>query len=249
MSAGTSFIFYCAGEGTPTVVLEAPATAMSAGMGVGAGGRCENDARRAATIAPDSAGANRAMRRFHAQNAPTELNALLVKAGGACAVRPCRGGARRHRCATLYASRYPDDTGRARHLINPPGAFDRRAGVDAVGRVRRGITVARAGRRPSRVAHPVVQRTGHSRAPAAGALRAFLNRPDHLDACSRRARAMGRHRRARARSCTAPERAADHAGWSRRTAIASRSWPDRRNADDVTRRYRCARRGKRQRRS
>jgi pimeloyl-ACP methyl ester carboxylesterase len=106
-----------------------------------------------------------------------ELNALLAKAGerGPFVLAGAEIDAA---LATLYAARYADDTA-ALILINPPGAFDRRnASKPSAGFVALSPWLARAGvLRTTRVLSAGARELPQ---PAAGVIRAFLNRPDHL---------------------------------------------------------------------
>ena len=150
------------------------------GVGVGADRGRRQRRASAATTAPAWAGARRAMRRFRRR--------LPVTAASAAAEADERGpfiivGAELGAAlARLYASRYPDDTV-ALVLVNVPGAT---IAVRPETPSRRFLTVA-----------PWLARTGVLRAtrvwsssvrglpaPAAGELRAFLNRPDHLTRAS-----------------------------------------------------------------
>ena len=166
----------CVGEGTPTVVLEAPATTMSA-----AWAWVQADVARTTRVCSyDRAGlgwSESGDAPFSAQNAPIELNALLMKAGERApfVIAGAEFGAP---LATLYASHYPDDIA-ALILINPPGAFDRHpASTPSAGFVELSPWLARVGiLRATRILSSGARALP---APAAGALRAFLNRPDHL---------------------------------------------------------------------
>ena len=167
---------YCVGRGSPTVVLEAPATAMSA-----AWAWVQADvARMTRVCAYDRAGlgwSEAGDAPFAPQAVAPELNALLTRAEerGPLVIAGAELGAA---LATLYAARYPDDTA-ALILVNPPGAFDRRnvsapsAGFVALSPWLARTGVLRATRALSASARELPQ-------PAAGIVRAFLNRPDHL---------------------------------------------------------------------
>ena len=173
---GHQLHLYCVGQGAPTVVLEAPATTMS---WVWAWVQPEL-AKTTRVCSYDRAGlgwSEAGDAPFAPQEVAPELNALLLKAGerGPFVIAGTEFGAA---LATLYAARYPDDVA-ALVLVNPPGAF---GGQDASKPSARFIAVS-----------PWLARTGLLRAtrtlsvsagelpqPAAGALRAFLNRPDHL---------------------------------------------------------------------
>jgi len=170
----------CTGAGTPTVVLEAPAAAMSA-----AWARVQNAvAATTRTCSYDRAGLGWSEAGdvpFSPETAAPQLHDLLAKADerGPFIVAGAEFGAP---LARLYASRYPSETA-ALVLINVPGA-----------------SVTGAADTPSArflAFAPWFARTGALRfartwsssvrglpEPAAGALRSFLNRPDHLTRAS-----------------------------------------------------------------
>jgi pimeloyl-ACP methyl ester carboxylesterase len=177
---GQQLHLYCIGTGTPAVVLEAPAATMSAAWAwvqtsVGTTTRvCSYD--RAGLGWSEAGDAP-----FSPDAAASQLRALLSEADerGPFIIVGAELGAA---LARLYASRYPDDTA-ALVLVNVPGA-----------------TIAVRPETPSRrflAVAPWLARTGVLRAarvwsssvrglpaPAAGELRAFLNRPDHLTRAS-----------------------------------------------------------------
>lgn len=167
---------YCVGRGSPTVVLEAPATAMSA-----AWAWVQADvARMTRVCAYDRAGlgwSEAGDAPFAPQAVAPELNALLARAGerGPLVIAGAELGAA---LATLYAARYPDDTA-ALILVNPPGAFDRRnASAPSAGFVALSPWLARTGM--LRATRALSASARELPQPAAGIVRAFLNRPDHL---------------------------------------------------------------------
>jgi pimeloyl-ACP methyl ester carboxylesterase len=173
---GHQLHLYCLGQGTPTVVLEAPATTMSAAwvwvqMEVAKTTRvCSYDR---AGLGWSEAGDTP----FTPQAVAPELNALLAKAGEhpPLVMAGAEFGAA---LATLYVARYPDDTA-ALVLVNPPGAFSRnRAASPSPNFVAFSPWLARTG--VLRAMRPLSRGTGELPQPAAGVLRAFLNRPDHL---------------------------------------------------------------------
>jgi len=171
---GHQLHLYCIGQGTPTVVLEAPATGMSA-----AWGWVQPDVAQITRVcAYDRSGlgwSEAGDRDFEPAAVPGELHTLLEhasEAGPHVIVGEGLGAA----FATLYAARYrPEVAGLV--LVDPP-MTDRPA--------RRSVTRLLN-------ASPWLARTGVLRATrtlssnAAGLpdvsarpLRAFLNRPDHL---------------------------------------------------------------------
>jgi len=162
---------YCTGKGAPTVVLEAPAAGLSAAWG-------EVQRRLSATTrvcSYDRTGlgwSETGDRPFEPSRVPVELQTLLTRASerGPFVVAGHGLGAA---FAQMFAAR-SDSNAAALVLIDPPPA-------DA-GPVQPGWIMP---------ASPWLARAGVLRAgrilsskadglPAAGALRAFLNRPDHL---------------------------------------------------------------------
>src|SRR5258705_13499270 len=80
--------------------------------------------------------------------------------------------------ATLFAARSPNDTAPL-VLVNPPGPFSRNAAsLPSATFVGASPWLARAG--VLRAMRTLSAGTGELPQPAAGILRAFLNRPDHL---------------------------------------------------------------------
>jgi len=176
---GHQLHLFCTGSGTPTVVLEAPEVTMSAAWAL-----VQKSVERVTrTCSYDRAGlgwSEAGDAPFAADEAAPQLHALLAEADerGPLIVAGAELGAA---LARLYASRYPDDTA-ALVLINVPDARGVRLQPDLLSSSPRFITFA-----------PWLARTGMLRAartwsasvrglpePAAGALRSFLNRPDHL---------------------------------------------------------------------
>lgn len=173
---GHQLHLYCEGRGTPAVVLEAPATAMSS-----AWAWVQADVAKTTRVCSyDRAGlgwSEAGDAPFTPQAVPVELNALLRLADehGPYVIVGAELGAA---YVSLYASTYPDDIA-ALVLVDPPGPFRSNPRSDAATRF---LTVS-----------PWLARTGVLRAtrtlsksaaglpqPAGGALTAFLNRPDHL---------------------------------------------------------------------
>jgi pimeloyl-ACP methyl ester carboxylesterase len=173
---GHQLHLYCQGRGTPTVILEAPATAMSAAWAL-----VQTDVAKVTRVCSyDRAGlgwSEAGDGPFRPETVPIELKMLLQGAGesGPYLVAGAELGAA---FAVLYASRYPDDVA-ALVLIDSPGSFnDNRRSAAATRFLTVSPWLARTGvlrltRSLSRSASGLPQ-------PAAGALRAFLNRPDHL---------------------------------------------------------------------
>jgi pimeloyl-ACP methyl ester carboxylesterase len=167
---------YCLGEGTPTVVLEAPATGMSAAWGwvqpaVAAVTRvCSYDR---AGLGWSEAGD----RRFDPALVPDELHALLERSGepGPYVLAGHGLGAA---FATSYATRYPIDLA-ALVLIDPPlDAAPESSRADPTRLVKASPWLARAG--VLRATRMLSRSAAGLPALPAGELRAFLNRPDHL---------------------------------------------------------------------
>jgi len=173
---GHQLHLYCVGQGAPAVVLEAPATTMSAVWGW-----VQADLAKTTRVCSyDRAGlgwSEAGDSSFSAQQTPIELNALLAKAGER-APFVLAGAEFGAALATLYAARYPDDTA-ALVLVNPPGASDRgTTSTPSVRFVALSPWLARAGvLRATRVLSASARELPQ---PAAGVLRSFLNRPDHL---------------------------------------------------------------------
>ena len=173
---GHQLHLYCQGQGTPTVVLEAPATTLSAVWKW-----VQTDVARATRVCSyDRAGlgwSEAGDTAFTPQAVAPELNALLAKAGEQPPL-VMAGAELGAALATLYAARYPDDTA-ALVLVNPPGAFSQnRASSPSPKFVAFSPWLARTG--ILRAMRPLSAGTGELPQPAAGMLRAFLNRPDHL---------------------------------------------------------------------
>jgi pimeloyl-ACP methyl ester carboxylesterase len=173
---GHQLHLYCLGQGAPTVVLEAPATLMSA-----AWAWVQADLAKTTRVCSyDRAGlgwSEAGDAPFAPQEVPAELNALLVKAEerGPFVIAGAEFGAP---LATLYAARFPDDVA-ALVLVNPPGAFNVHDALTPSARfVAISPWLARSGM--LRATRMLSTRAGDLPQPAAGALRAFLNRPDHL---------------------------------------------------------------------
>ncbi len=173
---GHQLHLYCVGQGAPTVVLEAPATTMST-----AWAWVQTDLAKTTRVCSyDRAGlgwSESGDAPFAPEEVPAELNAVLLKAEerGPFVVAGAEFGAA---LATLYAARYPDDVA-ALVLVNPPGAFSGQEASKASSRFAAvSPWLARTGL--LRATRMLSSSSGELPQPAAGALRAFLNRPDHL---------------------------------------------------------------------
>jgi len=164
----------CTGHGTPTVVLEAPATAMSS-----AWAWVQPDIAKLTRVCSyDRAGlgwSESGDAPFAPQAVPPELNALLMKAAEPppYVVVGAEFGAA---LATLYAARYPDDVA-SLVVVNPPGAFTG-ASTPSAEFVTFSPWLARTGL--LRATRTLSESARELPQPAAGVTRAFLNRPDHL---------------------------------------------------------------------
>ena len=166
----------CSGRGAPTVVLEAPATAMSS-----AWAWVQTDVAKTTRVCSyDRAGlgwSESGDAPFAPQAVAPELNALLMKA----AERPpyvVAGAEFGAALATLYASRYPADVATL-IVVNPPAAFgDHGASKPTPEFVTFSPWLARTGL--LRATRTLSESARELPQPAAGAVRAFLNRPDHL---------------------------------------------------------------------
>ena len=166
----------CSGQGSPTVVVDAPATAMSSVWAW-----VQTDVAKITRVCSyDRAGlgwSESGDAPFAPQAVPAELNALLAKADEhpPYVIAGAEFGAA---LATLYAARYPADTA-ALVLVNPPGPYNTGgASTPSPQFVTLSPWLARTGllrgtRTLSESARELPQ-------PAAGMVRAFLNRPDHL---------------------------------------------------------------------
>ena len=162
---------YCTGKGSPTVVLEAPAAGLSAAWG-------EVQRRLSATTrvcSYDRTGlgwSETGDRPFEPARVPVELQTLLTRASerGPFVVAGHGLGAA---FAQMYAAR-PDGNTAGLVLIDPPPPDAARAPPGWIMPASPWLAragVLRAGRILSSKADGL---------PAGGALRAFLNRPDHL---------------------------------------------------------------------
>lgn len=172
---------YCLGEGAPTVVLEAPAAGMSAAWGW----IQPKIARRTRVCSYDRAGlgwSEAGSQTYQPAAVAEQLHTLLERAresGPYLIVGQGLGAA----FATLYAARFADEVAGLVLIDSPAPAGDR----TAASRVSRLLTLspwlARAGvLRATRLLSDSARGLPE---PSGGALRAFLNRPDHLTRASR----------------------------------------------------------------
>ena len=167
---------YCTGEGTPTVVLEAPVTGLSATWA-----RVQPEiARRTRVCSYDRSGlgwSEAGDRPYDPGRVPEELHALLEAAkerGPYVLVGHSLGASFVRRFASLY----PRDVS-ALILINP----DRELDTSASGLLRISPWLARAG--IFRAIGVLPSGTPDLPQPAGGAMQSFLNRPDHLTRATR----------------------------------------------------------------
>ena len=166
----------CSGQGAPTVVLEAPATAMSSTWAW-----VQADVAKTTRVCSyDRTGlgwSESGDAPFAPQTVSPELNTLLMHADE----RPpyiVAGAEFGAALAALYAARYPEQVA-ALVVVNPPGEFnDRGASTPSVGFVTFSPWLARTGL--LRATRTLSQSARELPQPAAGVVRAFLNRPDHL---------------------------------------------------------------------
>jgi pimeloyl-ACP methyl ester carboxylesterase len=173
---GHQLHLHCEGRGSPTVVLEAPATAMSS-----AWAWVQADVAKVTRVCSyDRAGlgwSEAGDASFTPEAVPTELNTLLQRADerGPYVLAGAELGAA---YASLYASRYPADTV-ALVVVDPPGPFNNNRRSTAATRfLAMSPWLARTG--VLRATRTLTDSATGLPQPAAGALKAFLNRPDHL---------------------------------------------------------------------
>lgn len=167
---------YCLGQGRPTVVLEAPATGMSAAWGwvqpdVAAVTRvCSYDR---AGLGWSEAGDHQ----FDPAIVPDELHALLQRSGepGPYVLAGQGIGAA---FASSYASRYPSDVAALVLIDRPVDVRGQSSRTDRTRLVIASPWLARAG--VLRATRMLSGSAAGLPAQSAGELRAFLNRPDHL---------------------------------------------------------------------
>lgn len=166
---------HCTGEGTPTVVLEAPAAGLST-----AWQWVQTDLAETTRVCSyDRAGlgwSEAGERPYEADRVPDDLHTLLDRAGerGPFVVAGHELGAS---FARMFASRYRQDTA-ALVLVDDPGG----AAASDARRVSRMVRawpwLARIG--VLRLTRTLSRRAAGLSEDSGGATRAFLNRPDHL---------------------------------------------------------------------
>ena len=166
---------YCRGIGTPAVILEAPEIAMSSAWGwVQA-----NVERMTRVCSYDRAGlgwSEAGDAPFSAQTVPEQLHTLLMNAGE----KPpfvIAGAGLGAAFAISYASRYPDDVA-ALITVNPPSQFNAHAASPSPKFLSMSPWLARVG--ILRVTRTLSSSAAALPPASGGALKTFLNRPDHL---------------------------------------------------------------------
>ena len=166
---------HCTGEGTPTVVLEAPAAGMSVGWSW-----VQNDLADSTRVCSyDRAGlgwSEAGEGGYDAARVPDELHTLLERAGerGPFVIVGHELGAS---FARLYASRFRAETA-VLVLIDDPAGSAESAPHAAPRLVRAWPWLARIG--VLRVTRALSRHASGFEGDSGGATRAFLNRPDHL---------------------------------------------------------------------
>ena len=171
---GHQLHLYCIGAGAPTVVLEAPATGMSA-----AWGWVQPDVAQVTRVCTyDRSGLGWSEvgdRSYDPAAVPVELHALLEHAGepGPYVIA---GGGLGAALATLYAAQYGPEVA-ALVLVDPPVA-DRPARRSVTRLLNASPWLARAG--VLRATRMMSSNASGLPEVAARPLSAFLNRPDHL---------------------------------------------------------------------
>lgn len=187
----------CVGDGPPTVIFEAPAVGMSAAWALVQPAIAE-DARACSYDRAGLGWSETGDRPFDPSAVPDQLRALLEGArerGPYVLVGHGLGAA----FATMYAARFGGDV-RALVLVDAPSAEDLTAPPQATRQlVHAAPWLARAG--ILRATRLLSRNASGLPEPAAGALRAFLNRPDHL---TRAALELGRWEETVARAGSAP---------------------------------------------
>jgi pimeloyl-ACP methyl ester carboxylesterase len=178
---GHQLHMYCVGEGSPTVVLEAPAAGMSAAWGWVQPALA--DLTRVCSYDRAGLGWSEAGdTSFEPSTVAGQLHAL-VEQSGERAPLVLAGQGLGAALVTLYASEFPNDVN-ALVLIDAPSP----AGADSSARdvtrlVAMSPWLARAG--VLRTTHLLSASAEGLPEPSAGAMRAFLNRPDHLTRAAR----------------------------------------------------------------
>ena len=166
---------HCVGQGTPTVVLEAPA----AGMSVGWSWVQEDLAKTTRVCSYDRAGlgwSEAGEDGYRAARVPEELHTLLERSGER-APFVVAGHELGASYARMYVSRFRNETA-ALVLVDDPSVSPESA-EDRVPRlVRAWPWLARIG--VLRATRTLSRRASGFQGDSGGATRAFLNRPDHL---------------------------------------------------------------------
>ena len=172
---------YCTGKGAPVVVLEAPATAMSAAWGW----LQPIVAERTRVCSYDRAGlgwSEAGDTAFDPAGVPEELRTVLANAAEP-APYVIAGQGFGAALARMFASRYHDDVA-ALVLIDPPETQTNAQSMDRMARLAAlSPWLARTG--ILRVTGTASSEVAGLAEPAAGALRTFLLRPDHLTRAGR----------------------------------------------------------------
>ncbi len=168
---------YCTGEGRPTIVLDAPATGMSA-----AWGWVQQDLQQRTRVCSyDRSGlgwSEWGPRPYDPARVPEELHALL-QASREPAPYVMVGHGLGAAFARLFASRFPSDTA-ALVLIDSPSDSQN---DDVIRLVAASPWLARAGL--LRATRTLARRADGLPGVSGAAMHAFLNRPDHLTRASR----------------------------------------------------------------
>jgi pimeloyl-ACP methyl ester carboxylesterase len=179
-AGGHQLHLHCQGEGTPVVVLEAPAGGMSAVWGWVQ----PRVARRTRVCSYDRAGlgwSEAGDRPYEPLAVAEQLRVLLQKAGEPMPI-VLAGHELGAAFAQLYASQYGDEIA-ALVVIDPPTADRTELRTRATRVVNVSPWLARAGL--LRATRMLSRRATGLPESAAGSLRAFLNRPDHLTRAAR----------------------------------------------------------------
>ncbi|OFW38602.1 MAG: hypothetical protein A3F70_05460 [Acidobacteria bacterium RIFCSPLOWO2_12_FULL_67_14] len=172
---------HCLGDGSPTVVLEAPAAGMSA-----AWGWVQPElASRTRVCSYDRAGLgwSEAGSRMYEPTAVAEQLHTLLERGGEHGPFVIAGQGLGAAFATLFAARFGGEVAGLVLIDVPPAAADRTAARRTNRLFALSPWLARAG--VLRATRLLSNRARGLPEPSAGALRAFLNRPDHLTRASR----------------------------------------------------------------
>ncbi|MEQ1573445.1 MAG: hypothetical protein ABL993_04290 [Vicinamibacterales bacterium] len=167
---------FCTGEGAPTVLLEAPATGMSAAWGLVQ----PIVAMETRVCSYDRAGlgwSEWGQVMFDPAAVPVQLHTLLVNAGERTPY-VVAGQGLGAAFARMYAGAYPNETA-ALILIDPPNSGGEPAQLRQMARMARmSPWLARTG--VLRAARALSDGKTDLPEPSAGAVATFLNRPDHL---------------------------------------------------------------------